>query len=33
MQSDIVYNETQPVDPDEIFYEFVNLYLADELPF
>lgn len=33
MQPDIVYDETQPTDPDEIFYGFINLYLADELPF
>ena len=33
MRPDIVHDETQPADPDEIFYGFINLYLADELPF
>lgn len=33
MQPDIVCDEIQPADPDEIFYGFINLYLADELPF
>lgn len=31
--SDIVYDKTQSADPDEIFYGFIDLYLADELPF
>lgn len=33
MQSDIVYDETQPADPDELFIGYLDLYLADELPF
>lgn len=33
MCTDIVYDETQTVDPDELFIDYLDLYLADELPF